>query len=990
MSQARGEPFGVVLRRLRIAAGLTQEELAERAHLSWRGISDLERGARRAPYRDTVRLLSEALALSPEQRAALERAARRRDTTEEPPPAPPAASTPVRAPPARPLPPLVGRMRELALLERHLAGEGPPVLLLAGEPGIGKSRLLAEATERAVGQGWRVLTGGCQRRGGQEPYAPLLGALKGHLARTDPDRLRAELQGCAWLVRLLPELAAGPIAPLPTWTVPPEQERRLLGEAVLRYLTNVAGPAGTLLLLDDLHWAGPDALDLLGTLMRAPAEAPLRVVGAYRDTEVQPQDTLAVLLADLAHAALVAHQTLAPLSVEEVRHLLDELLAGTGEDRAVLRERVVQRTGGVPFFAVSYAQGLRAGALERGAEDAVPWDVAQGIRQRVAALPADTRTALGVAAVIGRRVPLKLLAAVAARPEAEILDTLEAAGQAGLLVAEERGAYQFVHDVIREVVEAELGAVRRAQVHRQVAEALEAGAEPCPAAVLAYHYGRSGAQEKAMLYLERAGDQASAQAAHAAAESYYSELADALAQLGRPLDLARIEEKLGAVVRAMGRYDAALGVLERAAETYETRGDLEGLGRVTAQMGIVYYSRGAPEVGVRRLQPVLGSVEAGGPSPTLAALYVGLADLYHVSGQYVASLAEAERAATMARAVGADGVLARAEVSRGIALSTLGQSAEVLRVLEEAIPLAEAAEEPFALFGALHVMAYNLACMGNVAASRLYEGRAVAVAERVGDTMTNAFVLANRGAFAFWAGEWGQAREDTERALALNEQVGASYGAPYVLLYRGELRLAEGWWDEASRYLEQAVALAAPRGDLQALRKAQRALAERDVLAGQPAAACARLEPLLDRPGLAEHDVTELLPVLAWAYLECGAVEQAAEVAAQAGARARALHHQLALVEALRVQALVACRQGQWGQATRALEEGLTLARSIPYPYAEGRLLQVDAEVHLGQGAVSPARERWEAALAIFRRLGARKDSERVEQELATLEVGSP
>src|SRR5207302_3436279 len=171
-------------------------------------------------------------------------------------------------------PPLVGRGRELALVERHLAGEGAPLLLFAGEPGIGKSRLLREAGRRAASHGLRVLEGGCQRRGGQEPFAPLLGAIKRYLSTRTPAELRGDLRGCAWLVRLLPELADGPIEPLPAWTVPPEQERRLMYEAVARFLANVAGPEqGTLLLLDDLQWAGSDALDLFATLVRLPASA---------------------------------------------------------------------------------------------------------------------------------------------------------------------------------------------------------------------------------------------------------------------------------------------------------------------------------------------------------------------------------------------------------------------------------------------------------------------------------------------------------------------------------------------------------------------------------------------------------------------------------------------------------------------------------------------------------------------------------------------
>lgn len=139
----------------------------------------------------------------------------------------------------------------MALLDEHLEGAGPPLLLLAGEPGIGKTRLLDALAERAVRSGWAVLAGGGGRAG--DPYAPLLDALEQHLRRTRPAARRAALQGCAWLARLLPDLRTEVSEPLPGWPLPPERERRLVFDAAGRFLANVAGPAGTLLLLDDMH-----------------------------------------------------------------------------------------------------------------------------------------------------------------------------------------------------------------------------------------------------------------------------------------------------------------------------------------------------------------------------------------------------------------------------------------------------------------------------------------------------------------------------------------------------------------------------------------------------------------------------------------------------------------------------------------------------------------------------------------------------------------
>src|SRR5215469_6522508 len=155
MAASSSQSFGDLLRRYRLAAGLTQERLADLAGLSVRGLSDLERGARHVPRRETVNMLSEALHLSPDEQARLEAAARKHRIPVAQMIDASLASPPSNLPPS----PFVGRVQELALLDQLLK-EGTPVLLVAGEPGIGKSRLLQAGSERARTQGWTVLMGG--------------------------------------------------------------------------------------------------------------------------------------------------------------------------------------------------------------------------------------------------------------------------------------------------------------------------------------------------------------------------------------------------------------------------------------------------------------------------------------------------------------------------------------------------------------------------------------------------------------------------------------------------------------------------------------------------------------------------------------------------------------------------------------------------------------------------------------------------------------
>jgi tetratricopeptide (TPR) repeat protein len=237
-------------------------------------------------------------------------------------------------------------------------------------------------------------------------------------------------------------------------------------------------------------------------------------------------------------------------------------------------------------------------------------------------------------------------------------------------------------------------------------------------------------------------------------------------------------------------------------------------------------------------------------------------------------------------------------------------------------------------------------------------------------------------------GEWDQARTEIEQAVAMSHQMGLSWATPYVLLNWGQLLLAEGQWEEASHHLEQACAHASRSRDLQALRQAAGLLAELEILAGRPAAALAHLVPLLDRPGLDEYNVTALLPALAWAHLEMGDTAQAGDVVEQALRRTRPENLRLALVEALRVRALVAMRLAKWEEAEQALEEGITLARSMPYPYAEARLLHLSGRLHTQVGTPEAAEERLAAALTIFQRLGARKDIDQVERDDRTSKHG--
>ncbi|HEY7124476.1 MAG TPA: AAA family ATPase, partial [Ktedonobacterales bacterium] len=962
----------------------TQEELAAQAGLSRRGIADLELGTRTQPRKETLQLLAEALQLSPQERALLEATARGRATQAPPPPVTP----PLHRHTAPPAVPLVGRAQELGLLERHLA-EGPPLLLVAGEPGIGKSRLLQAGLEQAEGQSWTVLSGGCHRRSGQEPYAPFIGALTDSLRRQTPAQQRVSLEGCSWLVRLLPELAEGYDLPVPGWTLPPEQERRLMFKAVARYLANVAGAAGTLLVLDDLHWAGADALDLLQFLVSTTPERPLRLLGAYRDTDVVAQEPLTQLAADLARHQQITRVLLAPLNSEEAATLLVSLLPDSEEGSAPLHQQVLERAGGMPFFLISCAQALSSGSLGEapaGKPGEVPWTVAESIRQRVMGLSETAQSMLGVAAVVGRTAPLSILLGVATRfgkGEEDALEALETCCRVRLLGETEGQEYQFAHDLIREVVLLDLGAARRTLMHRWVTQVLEQQPGGAALEVLAYHYVRSGETEKAINYLERAGDAARSRYAHAEAVELYQQVVTRLDSLGRMKEAAPVREKLGEVFGMLGRYDQALEVMGKAAEFYRETKEAEGELHVLAKMGMTHRWRGTMEDGLRLLQPLLDQLSTLGDTRGTAAFYVALAQLYVGTQQYPELLAAAERAAHIAHALGDDQTFLMAQERRGAALSLLGNMPESYQVLtEEVIPLAEARGDAMTLINAFNNVGVIHNYRGSYSQEQLYIERALKITEHLNDQRLLVFLVYRRGITAFSSGQWKQARAEFERALMLARGGGRFWGKNYASYGLGLLSLAEGDEEAAARYFEEAQQLEQNRSH-RVLHWMNWALAERDLLAGQPDAAYSRLVPFLALPSRKSGAILEFLPLLALAHLERGESSEAQALLTQLLSEARENELRPALAEALRVQARLLGEQEQWEEAEKALAESLEICRSMRAPYAEAKTLYVSGQVALRQKAPELARQRMEAAQAILNTLGERLYASRIEQALS-------
>jgi len=427
---------------------------------------------------------------------------------------------------------------------------------------------------------------------------------------------------------------------------------------------------------------------------------------------------------------------------------------------------------------------------------------------------------------------------------------------------------------------------------------------------------------------------------------------------------------------------------------YRAAGDGLALARVTALVGHAHMDRGTLDEGTARVLEMLGYLQESELTHGLAALYITLALLFFGSGRYQEQLVAAELAVEMARAAGDEGRAVRAESSRGHALLLLGRIDEGIEVMEVIIPRIEAVGDLDCLTGNLGNLAAAYMWRGDFKRAAAYVTSSDEAAERLGSALMRTIARLRRAILHMFEGDWAGARADLDWIAALDEQIDGTWVFAYPVLALGTLCFLEGDWAGAERYLGEAVAAAARTGDMEVLRWARLRLAEHALLSGQReaiAAIPAEFAPLLDHPAFGEDvrelDVSALLPRLVWARLELGDMEQAAETAREGVDRARAQSHRIALADALWVRGMVASRQEDWESAGQALEEGLEVARAMPYPYAEARILETYGVMRQTRGEVGTAREQFEAALAIFTRLGARKDAERVERVIAGLQM---
>jgi len=686
----------------------------------------------------------------------------------------------------------VGRGEELRRLEHALSqarGGAGRLLLVGGEPGIGKSRLAREAATRAAGLGFRVLWARCLEDPGAPPYWPWLQLLRGWLEQSDDGQLREILGDQAGLLAdLLPELRQRlPDLESPARLTDPTRARFRLFEAIVRLWQRLARRQPLLLVIDNLHAADSASLRLLAFLAPELAEESMLVFTTYRDVAVSGSHPLADTISELIGLPHCDRLLLRGLSRAETDRLLRDL-GGHHPPPESLAAAIHDHSEGNPLFVRELAQtlirqgllGTQSGSPPDTVQVPIPEGVRDVLRQRLNGLTAGCRDVLAVAAVVGRTFELELLLGLAGnQTTGEVLEALDEAMTARLI--EERaqpGRYQFSHALIREVLYEELPATRRLHLHQQVGGELvrlygEGSTAHLPR--LAYHFSQAaplGSAPHATRYAAEAGARADQLLAYEEAVRLYA-LALRLQTRYAASDDATHRHLLLALGTAQcraGEYGESRATFSSAAASARRHGSAEDLAHAALGYEEASWRPGLSGTSACRVLQDAGAA-VGDADPALQArLLSALTRAQIFTGDVESSAQTQQRAVALARQLDEPSILAAALCSGLSARWQPERLEERLHAAAEAIRLAEQAGDWELTFDALSWQLFDLLEAADMTAVRGTLDNYTRLAEKLGQPFYAYIGLSFRAMLALMEGQFDASEALAREALALGRR----------------------------------------------------------------------------------------------------------------------------------------------------------------------------------------------------------------------------
>jgi predicted ATPase/class 3 adenylate cyclase len=914
---------------------------------------------------------------------------------------------------------LVGRDSEAEQLREHWANAQQArgqLVMLSGEPGVGKTRLAHDLVAHAQKSGATLLRGGCYEYEATTPYLPFVEAFREWTRRQSTEQLRSALGAtAAEIAKFAPEIEARLGALAPNASLSPSEERMRLFDNAARFLQHLAAEHGLLVFVDDVHWADQGTLSLLHYLLRHLRHDRVLFLVAYREIELDRAHPLAGALVEWNRERLGTRIALSRLTRADTGNLLATLfgVANVSDDFA---EALYRETEGNPFFVEEvikslieqgeiYRDGDRWGRKETH-ELAIPQSVKEAIGRRLNRLSEPTVDALRTAAALGKVFPFRELAAVSAAGEDALLDALDEATAAQLIRANSGGPgassagsddnFAFTHDKIREVLYEELNPIRRRRLHQRIGEALEKtyevsvsegeaagpGAE-AHAQDLAHHFMQAGDLPRSLAYALRAARNATRVFALDEALKFLDQARESAEALHREPVIAVIDELIGDTNDARGVVAAAIAGYERAlvrTSAREARAVLKSkIGQVYCQVGD---ARGLPclEEALTELDPVRQTNELA-----LSTAFVGR--YHHYRTEHRRAIEYLERARLLAEPLDDAATLASIYSFLAGACQHLLAYAESDGWAHKSVAFGERKNYPLAMANGYEFLAENCAGRGLWEETLGYAARDREFGTKSGSLARVAWAEFATVQSLLGTGQLAPARAAAQGALKLCEQIGefrlATWLEPSLAIIAADL----GDADTARQHAQSALARAQQLRQLVltawALHAAGYAAMQRND-ADDAMRWYAQYLPLVrdTENGIVRNFI---MGFAAEAFLRAGRVEEAADMVAQAieiAEFAGAPHY---LAVDLRVQGQVFAAQGRQDDAGHSFDRAIALFEQTGSRLEGSRAVLHRASLRLahGNGAQrAAARADALAARDAFAAMGATPDVERAERLL--------
>ena len=896
----------------------------------------------------------------------------------------------------------VGRQNELAIIwsQYQVVKTGSArVVLLRGEPGIGKTRLLEEFTTLAGDDGATILWGNASDFEGMPPYLPFLEALGQYIQVTPLYQLREQVTAYPRiLASIFPELATR-LGELPSaYQIPPEQSRLRLYESIGTFLEAIGSSSVLVLTLDDLHLADNASLDLLCHIMRHQTKARLLVLGSYHEGENERSPALKRAVNELAHSRVLTTVALSPLSAKETEELAHSYLGGPISPN--VSQLLYSQSEGYPFFAEELIRGwIEAGSLVlentqwvalAPLEHALPSSIVGALRQRFARLSSDIVDHLRVAATIGRTFDPLLLATVKDRDVEVVEERMLEAVKAGLVRTEPTGFFTFSHEKIQECLYVEVSTSRRRRLHEIIGKILESryGQESKKSAFqlaeLAFHFAYSGDRRRGATYSRQAAEEAMLAFAFEEAMVHYRkafELHDS-----DDAERGNLLLGLGEVASLVGEENEAVIAYQAALTWFSQAGDVQVAAQAARGLGLALWRQQALEAARTALEHALALLE-NSYSAQVVQVLVDLATLLTIyMGEQEKGATYAHMAMELARRLEdhrLEAMVIRAVVGK---LNMLGNDIPgAIQSMEEALAFAEANGDPPEAAKCCLYLADAYYFMGEIKRSYEVSLRWIEFLDRSHQSyqLRNpycwlALLYSSQGA-------WSDAEQAIEHAQLLVDHLSTRVSTAFLHQVRGFLAYQREDYISAEQELPNVmVNQQRDAGGLMLhaslLGLAQAALGKRE----DALAHIAKLHTLLNEQPDGTLLTAPLITCLALLAIAVDDQELAVELYPQLLAF-RGQHYWF-LVD--RVLGMIATLKRDWEMAEIHLTEAMTTAQRENLRPELARTLQARADLELardGKEIVPLATELLHDAQTLFKKLNMMRHVKQVHSQLRSL-----